>query len=600
MIPRKKRRFMIIITIVLLILIIATVLSLLYINTDMFKSNSTLFTKYLGQNVENVGAIYEQIGESEYNELLKQSNYTTQTEVKINYTENLGTSSESTQNSINQLRLEINGQTDNSNQYNYQDINLINNDENIAQVEYVQSGNTYGIKFSNMFNQYILANNENLKELFKKVGYTDEEVANIPDTIEFNNELDNIIKFSEEEKQMIKEKYINIINTNISKDKFSKQKNQVVQINGQNIQTNAYTLTLTKEQLNNIYIKVLEEVKQDEIILTKIDKMQEVLEKYQIIEESNLRELFIKEIEEIVANITRNNIGQDEAKITVYENDQIAIRTAIQSQDYEITIDVLSYQEEDYLQISYKDITNEKEKIFTYKNTQEEETAIFKNVGDEKTEEYSLLNSEKVEDNNCDRNIVLKYEDDSNRIEATIEEKISIGDSFENQVSLNDENSINLSELNEEQARAVMDQVTKGVSDRINEITTNIINVEDLRKLLSAIGLVEEQEVFEQTGVTETEKNRFNSKFEILQGEDLDADAILKLIDAIKENLINMEVISNTELRLELDRYNNNEEIATTLNAFIENNKNKKYNVKVEYDEETGLVSGIILTIVEK
>ena len=75
---------------------------------------------------------------------------------------------------------------------------------------------------------------------------------------------------------------------------------------------------------------------------------------------------------------------------------------------------------------------------------------------------------------------------------------------------------------------------------------------------------------------------------------------VVNLIQAIENNFIDMEVISNTELRLKLDRANKNEEVVTTLTSFIEENKNRKYNVKVEYDQTTGLVNGIILTMLEK
>ena len=47
MIPRKKRRLILIISILLVILMIFTAFVLVYINTDMFKSNKTLFMKYL-------------------------------------------------------------------------------------------------------------------------------------------------------------------------------------------------------------------------------------------------------------------------------------------------------------------------------------------------------------------------------------------------------------------------------------------------------------------------------------------------------------------------------------------------------------------------
>lgn len=603
MMPRKKRRTVIIVSIILLLLIIAVTLILLYINTDMFKSNAALFAKYIGQNVENLEAFYSEIGKSEYNELLKQNKYTTETEVKVNYVENIGTSSESTQNSINHLKLKINGQTDKSNQYNYQDINLLNDDEKVAEIEYIQENNTYGIKFSDIFSQYVLADNENLKELFKKSGYTEEELANIPDKIEFNNDFDSIFQFSEEEKQNIKTKYINLINNNLSKDNFSKQKNQIIQIDGKNIKANAYVLTLTKEQLNNIYIKMLEEVKQDEIILTRMDKLQTLLEKYQQnIGQMKLRENFIKKIENLITDITRNNIGQDESKIVVYENNQTTISTSIQNPDYEMYIDLVSYQAEDYMQISYKNTTSgkEQEQLLTYKKQNEETSVSLRNTKSGKTTEYSLIMNEKIDGNNCRKNIVAKYEDDSNRVEATMEQKINIVNNLEDEVALTNENAINLSDLGAQQVKAVLDRVNRGVSEKANEITTNVVKIDDLWEVLKATGFVKEEQMIQAMGVTETERNRFNSKFEILQGDDLESTDILKVIEAIKENLIDMEVVSNTELKLKLDRFNKKEEVTTTLSSFIEERKDKRYNVKVEYDETTGLVSDILLTMLEK
>ena len=53
-------------------------------------------------------------------------------------------------------------------------------------------------------------------------------------------------------------------------------------------------------------------------------------------------------------------------------------------------------------------------------------------------------------------------------------------------------------------------------------------------------------------------------------------------------------------MKLKLDRFNKNEDVANTMRSFIEENKNRKYNAKVEYDEETGLVCDILLTLLEK
>ena len=598
--PRKTRRMVILASVVVLLSIIAIVLLLLYKNTDLLKSSSTLFTKYMGQNLENMEAIYDRVGTNEYNTLLRQNKYVTETQIRVNHTANIGTSSENTQNSINQLKFKISGQTDNTNQFKYQNIKLLKEDEKIAEVEMIQNGITQGIRFSDLFNQYILADNENLKELFEKIGYSEQQLQNIPDRIEFNHNWKEIFQFLKEEKQNLTTKYMSMLNSNVSKDNFSKQKNQTIEMNGKSIKVNSYSVTLTKEQLNNIYIKMLEEVKQEEIFLAKIDSLQTIIESYGFNGTIDLRQQFVDNIESQITEITKNNIGKEEAKIIVYESDQTTIRNFIQHPDYEIKIDELPSQTDDFIEISFQDSISGKQQVFTYKRTNEDTNLIFTDKKEEKTTQYSFILNQKVEGNHCEKNIVAKYEDNSNRVEMIMEQQIDMVNSFEDEVVLKEDNSINLSELESEQVRSVLEQVNRSVTEKINEITTTAVITEDLFSIAKDIGIVKEQQTIEAMGITETEKNRFNSKFEILQGEELDSNAILNLINAIQDNLVDLEIVSNTQLRLKLDKLNKNEQSTSTLTSFIEGNTNKKYNAKVEYDEETGLVSDILLTMLEK
>ena len=174
MMPRKKRRTIIIASIVLVIAIIATALVWLYLNTDMLKSNQTLFMKYIGKNVENLDKNISDIGNKEINSLLEQNKYTSNTYIKVNYTQNIGTTSENTDNVINQLKINAEGQTDKANGYQYQDIKLLQEGNEVFRVEYIQNDNTYGLRFSDLFKQYILVDNANLKDLYQKMGYSEE------------------------------------------------------------------------------------------------------------------------------------------------------------------------------------------------------------------------------------------------------------------------------------------------------------------------------------------------------------------------------------------------------------------------------------------
>lgn len=591
MMPRKKRKIILIVSIISIVAMIAMTLIFLYITTDSFKSSRTLFSKYLGQNVENWGAMQSENKQSEYEELLEQSKYTTNTEVTVNYTENVGTDLENTENVINELKLEIKGQTDNSKEYNYQDIHLLKNDEKLSELEYIQSGEVKGIRFPELFSQYLVASKDDVKEILQKTGQEEQETSKLWQKIDFNG----FPSLTPTEQQTIKNKYINLINRNLSKDNFSKQKNQTIQMDGKAINVNAYTLTVTKEQMNSIYLKILEEMKQDEIILKKIDDLQIWLEPYQMEAEKNLREEFIQKIDSLMSDITRNNIGQEQAKITVYENYHTTVRTVIQNPEYEITIDLLSLSEENYVQFSYQDEKNKKKQVVTYKKTGRQTSIDFERTEKEQTKKYQLVNNQKVNGNQCEKNKTFLYEDDSNKVEASIKQEINIVDIAEEDVIQKEENFINLSELEEEQLQTILEQVKAKISEETTKVT-NHVKKEEVLQVLKVVGLVKENQNFENTGITETEKKRFNSKFEILQGENLENKVILNLIDAIKSNLVDIEVVSATELKLKLDRLRNNEEVVTNLTTFMEQSKNQKYNAKVEYDETTGLVSSIVLT----
>lgn len=402
MMPRKKRRTILIGTIILILLIILTGLALLYVHTDMFKSNKTLFAKYLGQNVQNIDENYQKMWiTNEYDQLLEQNKYTTTTQMKVNYRENVGTSSESAKNSINQLNLEIKGQVDKNNQYSYQDINLLKNDQKVTELEYIQNKEVYGLRFSDLFNQYLLVN-------YDDTAILTEEMKNALDGLENITEIKDVFSFSEEEKQKLQTKYINILNTNVNNENFSKQKNQTIQIDGKSTNVNAYTLTLTKEQMNSLYIKILEELKNDEVVLGKIDNIQTWLEKYQTSEIDDLKEQFIEKIEELISKITRNNIGQEEAKIIVYENYHHTVRTKIEIPEYEITIDQVIGEDENYAKVSFKDIENKKEKAFDYRKTNQKLSLYLENTDDEDVTKYSLEMYEKVNGKKCTKNIIAR------------------------------------------------------------------------------------------------------------------------------------------------------------------------------------------------
>lgn len=622
MMPRKKRIALAIAIPSIIVIIIIITGILLYLNTDMFKSNKTLFFKYFGKNSENIKEIEEIFESSEYEKNLQNNKYTDDINIKVNYTNNLQTTSEDNSNTINNVKLLIKGEEDKNNKYSYKDFKLEkdkniatntenqsssensnesnNKEQNIMEVEYIKNDNNCGIRFSDLFKQYLLVENNNLKDLFRKIGYSEQELENVPDSIEINDITLSDIKFTEDEIKQLSEKYSEIINKKVSKEKFEKNSKQVITINEKNITTNAYILKLTNEELNNLYVDLLESLKQDEIILNKIESIQNKINSINInsSESKDLKESFAEEIDLQIEKINKTNIGNQETKIIVYENSGKTIRTAIQGKDYEINFDYINTQDEKNIELIVKKDEIETYNIKLKKDKDGIKLDIYSN--DETNPiKISLEQNKNESDKKCSNNINLKYENANSKLEVSAEQEINIVDNFENENTLNDQNSILLNGLEKEQLQAVLNQVSEEVQQKINSISEEI-KINDIQEILEALGIVNKQQNIEAGGITETEKNRFNSKFEILKGEELDNENVLKVVEAVKDNIINAQVDTNEEIKIEISRNESNQDIEKSLEEYIKKEKDKKYDIKIEYDEDTELVKYIIMTPAKK
>ena len=588
MMTRKKRITLIIVIVVLVLLIIGGIFTFLYLNTDMFKSNQTLFVKYLGKNSENIQDLQNIINKTEYDELLKTNPYNVTSEIKVNYTQNVGTTEENNNNSINQLKMTIEGQTDNNNNYDYRNIKLLKNDEQVMQNEILHTSNNYGIKFTDLFNQYVVVENENLKDLLKRIGYTDEQIEFVPNSIDFSDNIIEEIKFSNEDIESLINKYTSIITQNIGETSFQRQKNQVVEINGQNYLANAYSLVLTKEQLNNVYINILENLKEDEIILNKIDEIQNKINQLTLGENNqDLKNEFTQKIDLTIGRIRQTNIGTEETKIIVYENSGKTISTSIQTQEYQINLNCLN---------GYNELVFNENDTVTYKITIENvDNKLAINIENNKNQKNSLSIEKTYEENDKkkDENYKVLYEIDDRRLEANINKTIEIAPIMENAQVFNNDNAVVLNNLEDSMMKEIINRVQTGLNEKIETVKQQI-NYQDIEQMLKDLEIIQNSEILSSSGITETEKNRFNSSFELLKGENLSGKDISASIQSVKNNLSTVEIVNNNELKIGVSRNQSNEENVNVLINFFDENQNEKYDIDVKYDEN-GLVNQLII-----
>lgn len=598
MMPKKRRIMIIVIVIAVILLILVTTFVLVYLNTDMFKPKETLFLKYLGQTIENLSEV-QQIGQAtEFDNQLQNNSYQEEMEVKVNYTENIGTTAESTNSSINQLKLTINGESDQAQQYHYRDIQLLNGENQTMEVEYLQNQQTYGLRFTDLFNQYLLVENTNLKELFRNAGYSEEQLQNIPDTMPIDQKIFDELTFSPEEIETLKEKYQTVISQDMGNATVEKQSNQIITIHQENITTNAYVLTLTKEQLNTIYLSLLETLKEDEVILGKIENFQNRINELASPFSTTVsyKEDFVQKIEELISQINQTNIGNDETRVIVYETEGKNVRTTIQGVGYEVTIDSIISEEEQFVEMNYAESEQPIYQIIL-NNHLDNFVLTFQDAREENAKTITIEENRKIVDQECTKNIRATYELGNAKLEANVTQKQMLIEGLQNQVVLEGNNYIQLDSLEQNDLQNILSQVEEGLTQKIEEVKQEI-RIEEIQTMLKSMEILKEEQKLESEGVSETEKTRFNATYELLQGENLSGDTIIQAINTIQGNISNMQVVSNSELKLEISDGQGNQEIVETLKKFIEEKRTWTYNLKVEYDEE-GLAKYLNLTIVE-
>ena len=605
MMARKKRIAILVVSIVLVILAIVGTIIFLYLKTDAFKSNETLFAKYFIQSFNAIDTIKNDdlLG---IEDTLNTNKYTSELKGKIEYTKNVETNNEDKNSSINQVGLNVKSNTDKSNDYDYKNITIGSDNENYIGLEYLKNQNNYGIKLKNI-NQYA-SNNDEENKLLTELGLGKLKVL-ISDI-----DINSICNFSEKEKQNLIDTYTKIVTSNVSKDKFFRQRGTLITVNNQDVNTNAYYIKMTVEEYNNLYIKILEQLKTDETILSRIDTIETTIkENYpDYTSEETLRNKFISNIEEKIKDIQNNNIGSDEVKITVYESKGTTVRFAIEKTTEKILFDLYGGTsiKLDISKIGYETT----EKTFTIEKTagsNEQKTLIeYENKkNDEILNNFKLEYNQTLENNKIAKNAEITIAKDKYKGIFDLEDNIKIVDNFENQIAL--ENNVELNKLQDEQKNIIMNILKTNTQNQLDSLYS-VASLNDYESMLQNLGVMRKKAIqISSTGeVTELERTRFNSQFEFFASSDLTSDNIKELLNTTKDNFEDMKVLLKTgevqdldmeklksskdsneykksisEILFYIKRNSNNEQKAEDTSEYLKNN-NDKYTVSIEYDSD--------------
>lgn len=373
----KKKILLLILT---LILLIGVGVAYAYFETDAFKTEKQLFFSYMMS--DEMLKCFENEKIEEYMQKQQTVPFSNQGEITLKAQ---GQELESDQNieMLNNSKISFEGKTNIDKKMAEQEISI-----NFAQAFTVPinlkvSDNALGLQSGFLHSKYIAVRNENLKQLFEKLGLDSEE---IPDKIEFSKN-----EFTAEELEKLEETYLTILYENLDESLFAKEKmeNQTI-----------LTLKIPEQRLIEILIKILETARNDELLLSKIngiygkedvqleiDEIIEDLKEIETKETNNLQiKLFLKdkktvkiEMEFIEDNKTSMNLvvekldNQIEAKL--YEENELLgeLNVAKDSKDTDVTYSItIKLHDEDNketeidLKIGYKNLSTSNNIVENY------------------------------------------------------------------------------------------------------------------------------------------------------------------------------------------------------------------------------------------
>ena len=589
----KKRLVIAIIIILILVLAVAgTVFGYLYLKTDTFKSDKELFAKYASQNLEFFGNMSNIKTINKYEDLKDQEKYESDTTIKTTYSEGGEVS-----NNINNLSATIKTQKNSEDKYFYTDGQLMYGNQKYLESEIIKDQDAYGIRFTDVVKQFITVKNDNtLADIATDIGTDTNTLENFIDVLDGTSKISEEV-VSNDDWQQFKNKYTNLITDTISAGTFASNKDVKITYNNKTVSAKAYTVSLTSEQVENLLIQVLNNLKEEKIILDKVGTNKET---YQDTIDKKISEL--TDEKEIPA-----------VKITVYEQNKNNIRTVIELAKLEKVV-IENTQTNDAMQsnIQFSSINSdevEEYDVKLIKKSSDTQENIEVNVDVTKGEEnysISLTSDLTATDASMKLSTAINYKKDILTASIVLENDTTMGSDFEKMQTLSDENNFVLNNATEDVRKNIIEQLKKRVPEKV------LSRIELLKENLGLTQNTDDKKDVPESEMTQIDINKFNAKFEFFTGDEVSAENVKTLLGIAKENLGSFEINevdnpqnTNTDptkiqysIKLKIEKNKVDENGANQILEKISDKK--KYKVSIYYKEQNKMIDYITIDEVKK
>ncbi len=558
---KKNSKIVNILIILVSIVIIAASIGIIYLTTDLFKSNKILFAKYVGQiSMDNTL--------KQYQEKKNETPYSDEGTFSVNASAN---SNSVNLENVNKFTVTYKGQVDTANSKAEQNININYSDSVKFPVNYRQVGNKIALQTDYVGSKYIGGENDKLDKLStvkidaNTAGVSTETNnqentstninvdSNSINTIEKVSSLFNEIP-SEEDLSLVVNKIINVLN-GIDNSKYSKISDST---------GIGYKLSLSGDDLKNATIQLLQALSQDQSALDKINE-------YLNIQESS-NKITSTDIEKEITNITNNeNFDNQKFEATVYKKNGKTNGIDISINDNELKIEKVANN------------TNNLEYDITFTSTYNNETMKISL----KAKYNGIADMQKVQEN-----YELGIENSENTYTYKLENNVDLTQS-QNIEDLTADNSLMLTDYDANIVSNFLTQVVQRIQE-VNKMQMEQLGIQEsdnpIFHLIPSFGAYANAiENLNSDKISEEDVNSFNQKFELYQSTNLGGATVKGLLTTIGLNNESKE----TNRQIKEINFNGQEYDATTQNiAFLKEDikTDSYYKVEFEKDQSTGLI----------
>lgn len=579
---RNKKVLIIVIMLIVVLAIAGTGVGILLLSSGTIKSDKELFMQYVSQNFEILDNLKDSTTYNLYNDLNKNGTYESNTNIKVIYSEGGEIS-----NPFNDLSAKINTKRDSLTDYLYTDAQVLFKDEEYMEIERISNSDVAGIRFSDVAKQFItLKDGEDNTNISGFIGIKESELKDYLDVIDNTQSIVSQV-VSKEEYDSLKEKYLNIVKETFDKASYENLKKVMLTVNSNTVQANAYTATFTSTQIGDMVIKILNNLKTDEIISQKAKQFG--------------YDTYYDDINKLVNDLMDYTKFKD-VKITVYQQDGVTIRT-----DIDMSIQKIIIEKSESNVVIQRNILNsdkeENQTLTIIKNSSENEETynISIDLVDGTDKKQIAFESKMKNDNSAMTiNSNIRYSFEITNIAVSMDSVFNKVNELTEKVELNQNNNVTLNNLDENTQKGIIDTLKKNVPLKYE---TRIDLLKDVLGLNNDSNT--SQEPSNEYEMTQTDINKFNSKFEFYTGETVSSDNVKTLFEVVKSNLGSMEITNitsengenndNTEekvrIKLTIEKGKENDELIKQALSKIKNEK--KYKVSIIYKVDNGIIDYI-------